>query len=73
MEGRIEEKIQQKIQQLREILKRYEELNQRINHKYRYREQAIWEQIEILEELLTNQDTIVQQWKECLKEDESKY
>lgn len=64
----MEDRIKKAIKNLEEILEKYEELNKKTRHKYRYREMAIIDEIETLEDILMDRD-VARNWKECYEED----
>ena len=60
-------RLDEKLKYLYEMSNKYRELNKNTKNKYQYRENAINEQIEILEELRDDQTNNT--WTECYKED----
>ena len=62
----MEERIQSKLNYLCEMHKKYEELNKKTKNKFDWRQRAIENQIEILEDILENRET---DWNTCYKED----
>jgi hypothetical protein len=65
-------KLNSKINDLHELAKLYEKLSKK-SYDYQYRLDAIYLQIEILEELKSDGDYIVDNWKVCYKEDLEEY
>jgi len=64
----IEDKLTTKIKSLYEVAKLYEELSKK-TYDYQYRLDAIYEQLEILEELKDGSNNIINNWKQCYEED----
>ena len=63
----LENRLNEKIKYLYEILKKYNELNDRAKYKYLWRENGINDQIAALEELRDN--AINDSWEICYEED----
>ncbi|MCB2309426.1 hypothetical protein LGL08_23050 [Clostridium estertheticum] len=63
----LKNRLDEKLKYLYEMSNKYRELNKNTKNKYQYRENAINEQIEILEELRDDQTNNT--WTECYKED----
>ena len=64
----MEKLIDEKLKYLYEMLEKYTNLNSQTKGAYRWRERAINEQIDILEDLRNNNSDI-RRWDECYKED----
>lgn len=63
----MEERIKLKLKYLYEMLEKYSELNRNTKGRYSYRQNAIDDQIEVLQNILDN--TLNNDWDECYKED----
>ena len=62
----LEKRLNDKLEYLYKMLEKYHTLNNKTNNKYDWRERALNDQIEILEELKNNTDT---DWDTCYLED----
>ncbi len=62
----VREKINSKIDYLQGMAEKYNELNNKCHNKYDWRENAINEQVEALENILNN---VTGEWDECYEED----
>jgi hypothetical protein len=63
----MEERLNAKLKYLYEMLKKYNDLNEKNKDIYRWRQNSIQEQIEALEELLNDEPN--NGWDECYEED----
>lgn len=61
-----EQKMKDKLNYLYEMQKKYHKLNEKTKNKYNWRENAIDNQIEVLEDILENSET---DWNTCYEED----
>lgn len=66
----MESRLDSKIKGLKEMVKLYQELVKK-DYSYNYRLDAIYDQLEILEELKSGGSGIIENWMECYKEDSS--
>lgn len=64
----LDDKLAAKIEELYKVAKLYEELTKKLPD-YQYRLDAIYLQIEILEELRDDEQEMINIWMECYKED----
>lgn len=64
----LEKRLEEKLAYLYEMAKKYNNLNQKTNNRYDWRENAINEHIQALEEL-KDINTITGTWDECFEED----
>lgn len=62
----MENRIKNKIAYLQTMAEKYNQLNNKCNNKYDWRENAINEEIETLENILNN---VNNEWNECYEED----
>ena len=60
------DKINNKIAYLKQMAQKYNELNSKCNSKYQWREDAINEHINALDNILND---ITDEWNECYEED----
>ena len=68
MDANYEEAIDKRLEYLYEMLEKYSNLNQEANYRFNWRQHAIDNQIEILEDIKENK-SFIRKWDECYKED----
>lgn len=70
----LREKIMYYIKEFNELSKKYRELNEKTKQRYDWRERAIDENINLLENLLEENNFIeIQEWKKAYQEDLEEY